>query len=66
LKAQVIEKIPGTTAKQVAKTFSVTERTVRQWCVNRKIPFYKIGGLVRFDMSEVHKHIREKCLREAK
>jgi len=41
------------TKREVAKHFSVSGRTVTNWCVMRKIPFYKFGRTVRFRIEEV-------------
>lgn len=41
------------TYPQIAKVLGVAEVTVRKWVMNKEIPFYKIGGAVRFDLEKV-------------
>lgn len=41
------------TPADVARHFKVTERTVRRWCVTTDIPHRRIGGTIRFNLSEV-------------
>lgn len=40
----------------IAKMFFTTTRTVENWMREGKIPFIKIGGIVRFDIAVVQKH----------
>ncbi len=44
---------PFVRAETVAKQFAVHKRTVALWAENEKIPHYRIGGAIRFKMSEV-------------
>ena len=37
----------------VAVHFSVTERTVRNWVDREGLPAYRLGGLLKFRLSEV-------------
>jgi excisionase family DNA binding protein len=37
----------------IAAALNVSERTIRQWVTDRKIPFYRIGSATRFDEAEV-------------
>lgn len=41
------------TAGDVADFLSISERTVRAWQLDHKLPHLKIGGTVRFVPSEV-------------
>ena len=41
------------TAIDVARFLSVSERTVRAWQLDHKLPFLKIGGTVRFVPREI-------------
>jgi excisionase family DNA binding protein len=41
------------TASDVAEFLAISERTVRAWQLDHKLPFLKIGGTVRFVPSEV-------------
>jgi excisionase family DNA binding protein len=44
----------------VAQMFGVTPRTVDKWMVERKLPFFKIGKLVRFRRSDIDAHLDAK------
>ncbi len=44
---------PLWTASDVARFLSVSERTVRAWQLDHKLPFLKIGGTVRFVPNEI-------------
>ena len=39
--------------KQVSKVLSVSVNTVRKWVITRRIPFIKVGFLVRFKESDI-------------
>ncbi len=41
------------TAEDVARFFNVSPRTVYNWTLDRKIPFYKINGSIRFKRSDL-------------
>ena len=41
------------TKPSVAAFYDVSERTVERWMRRRLIPFFKIGGKVRFRLSDV-------------
>ena len=41
----------------VAEYFDVTTRTVENWMADRRIPFVRIGGTVRFRLSDVVDHV---------
>lgn len=41
------------TKKQVAEYFQVCERTVDEWVRRKRIPFWKIGRTIRFDLEQV-------------
>ena len=41
------------TMEDVAKLLHVAPRTIYNWTVDRKIPFYKIGGAIRFKWSDL-------------
>jgi excisionase family DNA binding protein len=61
-----VKPFPVTGVPEVAAHFSVAERTVFNWMAAKRIPYFKIGGKVRFDLEVVDKHVREKCLVKAK
>ncbi len=41
------------TVADVAEYLAVTERTVRAWQTEHRLPFLKIGGVVRFRTADV-------------
>ena len=41
------------TIKQVSEILSVSENTIRKWVITKRIPFIKVGFLVRFKESDV-------------
>ena len=45
--------------REVSELFGVTETTVRRWVMENKIPSYLIGGVRRFNLSEVLEHVKE-------
>lgn len=51
--------------EEVAKLFSVTVRTIDQWRGKGLLPYYKIGGLVRFRLNDVQAHLDTTCRRVA-
>jgi len=40
-------------AVEAAKVLGVSVWTVRQWSSRRKLPFYKVGRLTKFKMSDL-------------
>ncbi|HSH59106.1 MAG TPA: helix-turn-helix domain-containing protein [Acidimicrobiales bacterium] len=44
---------PLWTASDVAEFLSISERTVRAWQLDHKLPYLKIGGTVRFIPEEI-------------
>lgn len=44
--------------EQLAEYLSVSQRTVSNWTSQRKIPFCKIKGVLRFDREAVDRHLR--------
>lgn len=44
--------------KEASKLLSVSENTVRKWILQKRIPFVKIGTLVRFKEEDI---IRISC-----
>ena len=45
--------------QQVATKLGVSVATVRKWVLERRIPFVKIGSLVRFRPEDIEKIARE-------
>ena len=46
--------------KQAADALGVSERTLRNWCSARKIPFIKVGARVMFDKEDLKTWLKEK------
>lgn len=46
--------------KELSANLGISENTLRQWTHMRKIPHYKIGGLVRFDADQIDRWIEKK------
>jgi excisionase family DNA binding protein len=49
--------------KETAKKLGVSERTITRWMEDRKIPYYLLNGIARFDSEKLDNWIR---LREVK
>ncbi len=49
------KKYEGATATRddIAKRFNVSTRTVERWIEAGKIPFRRVGGIIRFNLEEV-------------
>lgn len=45
---------------QLAEYLGLAVQTCRKMVCYRKIPYYKIGGAVRFDREEIEKWLEEK------
>jgi excisionase family DNA binding protein len=41
------------TAKEVSELLKVPEKTIRNWAYQRRIPFLKVGRLLRFHPHEI-------------
>ena len=50
------------TKDQLAAYFSVEVRTVEIWMKQRKLPFRKIGGSVRFMIRDILSYLDRNCL----
>jgi excisionase family DNA binding protein len=59
-----IDQVSALTAEQLvgaraaAAHLSISERQLRQMVSDRAVPFYKVGGSVRFKLSELESHAR--------
>lgn len=51
------------TAEEVAKFINVTPAYIYRLKANRKIPFIKIGGAVRFDQDQIKEWIEQHTVR---
>jgi len=47
------------TVEELADYLRLTVATIRRWVSNRKIPFHKIMGVIRFRLSEIEKWVDE-------
>jgi excisionase family DNA binding protein len=45
-------------ARAAAAHLSISERQLRQLVSDRSVPFYRVGGSVRFKLSELESHSR--------
>ncbi len=48
--------------KQLAGYLGIKEGTVYVWVCHRKIPFVKVGRLVKFDMRKIEKWLEESSI----
>jgi excisionase family DNA binding protein len=55
---------PLLTKPQLAKLCSVHPRTIEQWMVRKRIPYFKIGKAVRFRKSDVEKALARYLVQE--
>jgi len=42
-------------ANEAAQLLGVSAYTIRQWARERRIPYYKVGRLLRFDADEIER-----------
>jgi excisionase family DNA binding protein len=54
------------TTEDVARVCRVSKRTVQWWCYHRRIPFLKIGHLVRFRLPDVLRALNRCTVQEVK
>jgi excisionase family DNA binding protein len=54
------------TIDDVARTCRVSKRTVQLWCHHRRIPYLKIGHLVRFRLADVLRALNRHTIQEVK
>ena len=50
--------------KELAEYLGMSRGTLYVWVCHKKIPHLKIGGLVKFDMSDIEKWIRRRRIKE--
>lgn len=48
------------TTEQLSELLQVSEKTIRDWVYKRKIPFKRVGRLIRFCKSEITAWINRK------
>lgn len=46
--------------QELAKYIGITEGTARVWTCHKKIPYIKVGKLVKFDLNEIDKWLDER------
>jgi len=47
------------TIKELSLFLKAKESTIYSWVHNRTVPYYKVNGLLRFDMDEIRAWMRE-------
>ena len=47
------------TPLEIAEFLRVAKTTIYDWVYKKKIPYYKIGGAVRFDMDEIYEWVKK-------
>jgi len=46
--------------QDLSQYLDVSVKTIRHWLLMRKIPYFKMGRLVRFDLQEIEKWAQER------
>lgn len=54
----------GATASEVAERFRVCAETVRRWARSGRVPAFRAGTLLRFDINEVEHALRVPSINE--
>ena len=54
------------TVPEVAEQLGVSVHTVYSWVAQRRVPFLKVGRLLRFDGRTIEAWLREQCEREVR
>lgn len=47
------------TIKEISNLLKIKESTLYSWVQQQTIPFYKLNGLLRFDLDEIKKWIQK-------
>lgn len=50
--------------KEFAQYLGLTEGTLYVWICHKKIPYLKLGKLVKFDLKEIERWLEEKKVEE--
>ena len=50
-------------SRELARYLGLCEPTVRDWVRLKKVPFYKLGKAVRFDLREIEKWLESKRIK---
>ena len=48
--------------KELSAYLGITTGTVYVWVCHRKIPYIKVGRLVKFDLYKIEKWLEERCV----
>ena len=54
------------TINQLSELLKIKKSTVYSWVYQRKIPYIKVGRLVRFDLSEIEIWIKDNTVEQYK
>jgi len=54
------------TVPELAKQLGVSVHTVYSWVAQRRLPFLKVGRLLRFDACAIDAWLREQCERDVR
>ena len=46
--------------KDVSTMLGIQPNTIRIWAMNKKIPYYKVGGRLKFRLSEIKQWVEDK------
>ncbi|OGS23313.1 MAG: hypothetical protein A2252_09535 [Elusimicrobia bacterium RIFOXYA2_FULL_39_19] len=47
------------TVKELSEYTGFADQTIYRWISQRKIPFYKFGKSVKFDLAEIDKYVKK-------
>ena len=50
------------TYKEAAQKLHIAETTLRAWVSQKKIPYLKLGRVVRFDLEEMERWLHERSV----
>ncbi len=50
--------------KELAEYLGLTKGTLYVWVCQRRIPYLKVGKLVKFDLQEIEEWLKEKRVKE--
>ena len=52
--------------KELSESLGVSDKTLYGWVHQKRIPFVKVGGLLRFDMKDIEKWIQKNKVQPSK
>ena len=50
--------------KEMSEYMGIQAGTLRVWCCYKKIPYLKIGRLIKFDLREIEVWLKDKKVKE--